>query len=254
MNDDKKAMKAYLGDPKLKDRFIKEIAKHEKADEIAQGAYETMDGEKTVFCAVGCSLKSMNRILGKDGSVSLHARYEPELGIPQVLARLEDRIFEGLPEAEMKTWPRRFAEAIDVGANLSKVWPKFAIWLLVDPEDGVIRFAGGWKDVAEAVRKAASIYQAMEGGNPMGRDHILAIRSECRTAAADAADSAVSAAYAAAAVSAFSAAYAAADAADSAAYAAAYAAADAAADVAYARKAFYVRMSEKLVELLKEAE
>ena len=251
MNDDKKAMKAYLGDPKLKDRFIKEIAKHEKADEIAQGAYETMDGEKTVFCAVGCSLKSMNRILGKDGSVSLHARYEPELGIPQVLARLEDRIFEGLPEAEMKTWPRRFAEAIDVGANLSKVWPKFAIWLLVDPEDGVIRFAGGWKDVAEAVRKAASIYQAMEGGNPMGRDHILAIRSECRTAAAAAADSAVSAAYAAA--------YAA-DAADSAAYAAAYAAdsavsaAYAAAAVAYARKAFYVRMSEKLVELLKEAE
>jgi hypothetical protein len=53
------------------------------------------------------------------------------IGIPRVLAALEDVLFEALRDTErLKNWPLRFGEAIRPGANLSKVWPQFMLWWL----------------------------------------------------------------------------------------------------------------------------
>lgn len=116
-------MKAFHSDPKIKDYYLQRVRSHAAADEIAKGQYvgKGKNG-KPQMCAVGCTIH------GSD-----HSAYERELGIPQILARLEDRIFENLPEDLMKTWPDRFLSAITVGTDLSKVWPKFAIFLLIDP-------------------------------------------------------------------------------------------------------------------------
>ena len=46
-----------------------------------------------------------------------------------MLARLEDGIFENLPDDLAMTWPQRFLEAIPVGADLSQVGDKFLHWL-----------------------------------------------------------------------------------------------------------------------------
>src|SRR6266516_1778864 len=105
-------MKAYLDNQKLKTDFLTEITKHEKADQIIQGTYGEGEGDSWRGCAVGCSIHSLNRLQGKDFSTSSHKVYETELGIPEWLARLEDRIFEGLPKADAMEWPRRFAQAI----------------------------------------------------------------------------------------------------------------------------------------------
>ena len=61
-----------------------------------------------------------------------YAAYEIYLGIPLLLARLKDRIFQGLTPELALTWPRRFLEAIPVGVELSSVWPRFAMFLLED--------------------------------------------------------------------------------------------------------------------------
>ena len=219
-------MEAYHSNPELKAQFVALITAHEAADEIVQGTYWN-DGRG---CAVGCSIDSLNRITGTRHSHDNHAAYESLIGVPRILARLEDGIFEGLPLDVAKTWPRRFAEAIRPGADLSGVWTCFAVWLLTDAEHGVIRFAKN-KRQRTAIQAVAELYSRQIAGETISKNAWQSAANAAYAAAANAA-------YAAAAAA--DAAYAA-DAADAAAYAA-YAVADAAtatadADAAYAADA-----------------
>jgi hypothetical protein len=267
---------AFKGDIKLKKLMVEEVKKHQEADKIIQGTY----GDNGKYCAVGCSIHSLNVRLGKTYKTSDHSVYETELGVPRIIARLEDRIFEGLESKEAKKFPLRFIQAIKPGADLSLVTAKFFVWLLVDPEDGIIKFAR--PDGKKAIQKVADLYLKKIAGKTVTEkqwraaaaayadadaDAAAAAAADAAAAYADAAADAAAAyaAYAAAAayaVYAAYAAYAAADADADAAYAAAYAAyadadADAAAAAAYAyadaRRKHYSKMADKLIALLKEA-
>ena len=110
-------MLSFHNDLAIKEKYLGRVRAHAVADEIIKGVY--WEGGKG--CAVGCSVHSSD-----------HRLYETEMGIPRILARLEDRIFEGLPNELAKSWPERFLEAISVGKDLSKVWKHFAIFLLTD--------------------------------------------------------------------------------------------------------------------------
>ena len=130
-------MLAYQG-PISKRKLLSRIDAHAKADRLDQGTYGAMNGAWR-GCAVSCSLVDADGKL-PDGTLLEDGRHDlyPELlGIPEQLAYLEDAIFEALPSSQAMEWPRRFAKAIPDGADLSLVWPRFAVWLLVDPENGV---------------------------------------------------------------------------------------------------------------------
>jgi hypothetical protein len=228
-------MIAYHGNPKVKSNILKQLRAHAKADEIVKGQYWE-DGKG---CAVGCTVHG-----------SLHAEYEPRFGIPQMLARLEDTIFEGLPNAEAKKWPIEFMSAIKPGADLSCVGWQFLHWLLTDEK---VNPGINHPLVRDAVRQCADVLVPLTKGLPANED--------AAKAAARAAESAWSAAR-----SAFE--YAAADAADAAwsaraaAGSAAWLAGDAAAKLAAnaatsagesAESAAYSLMASKLLELLHEA-
>jgi hypothetical protein len=267
---------AFHGKQEIKDKYVARVKAHAKADEIIKGAY----WEEGKGCAVGCTIHS--------GS---HEAYEEELGIPMILARLEDRIFEGMSNDKAMKFPLKFLSAIKVGADLSQVWNKFAIWLLKD----VRKYVKGDKKAFDAVVDG---YKRMIKGESISLDEWETIRDGAwseRTAlgyiatgaasadAAYAADAgyiaadAAAAAYAADAAYAYAAdadaayAYAAAEAAAAYAYAAAYAAdaayasaaeaaarayaaarADAAANAA--RRESFNKQAEKLLKLLKECE
>ena len=119
-------MKAFHSDPAIKAKDLARVRNHRLADEIIHGKY----WENGKGCAVGCTVHSSD-----------HGAYETELGIPRILARLEDCIFESLPNDLSKAWPERFLKAIKPGADISNVWPQFAVWMLTDDEWGVIKFA-----------------------------------------------------------------------------------------------------------------
>src|SRR5260370_14194673 len=121
---------AYHGEPAIKDKYLARVAAHRAADQIIHGKY----WENGKGCAVGCTIHSGN-----------HAAYETELGIPVMLARLEDVIFEGMGNGNASTWPERFLSAIRPSADLSLVGWKFLLWLF---EDTQARYA------TDAVRKA----------------------------------------------------------------------------------------------------
>lgn len=96
-----------------------------------------------------------------------HELYEHELGIPAVLADLEARLAHYLPPDEAERWPERFLQAIPVGADLALVWPRFAVWLLTDPDHGARRLAD--QSVCLAIERVVALYQRVLRGERIAR-------------------------------------------------------------------------------------
>ena len=253
-------MIAYHGDAKLKEQFVAEIKMHSEADHFLQGIYGFNSDSPDNGCAVGCAIATFNKMFGHDWETDDHKRYEEAIGVPEVLARLEDALFEKLSAEESKKWPLRFAEAVPVGADLSNVINQFFAWLL-SPEEFLCK-------IADARGKAAistvhALYARKAGGDEVTDEEWNAARTAVNTAAYAADVAARTAAYAAAHAvdrcastavntAARTAARTAAYAADAvyavyAAYAAACTAADAA---AYAAA---LKMADKLIELIEQA-
>jgi len=238
-------MLAYHNDSLIKAKLIAALEDHNAHDRLVKGQY----WQNGKGCAIACTLHSFG-----EKNTANHSAYERLFGIPQVIARLEDLFFERLENRASRSWPLRFSNAIRPGADLTMIWPKFAVWLLTDELPRSFdkkKYSNIWG----AIDKIADLYREhIETGNP--------IHKTAAYAATDAADAAYAAAYAADAAAA---------AADAAASAAAAAAAASAADAAYAAYAAYAaahtadaaahtadaasitRQSDKLIELLEAA-
>src|ERR1700704_2903659 len=228
---------AFHNDHQLKADVLAEVERHRLNDQIVKGAYGKGSNGGWKGCGVGCSLHSLNLIRGTAFKTSDHSAYEKGFGSPRILARLEDGIFENLPAERVPLWPGQFLAAVPVGVDLSLIWPRFAVWMLIGPQGGVLQFAKRAQSQL-AIKNVAENFQrwAETGANPLKSSDWRKLRVAA-AAAADAyaaADAAYAAAYAAAAYAAAAAAYAADDAAAAAAAYAAYAADDAAAAAAAA--------------------
>jgi hypothetical protein len=153
---------SYKGSKKLKTDFIKEVLWHYETDKIIKGSYGDNASPEKGFCAVGCSIHSLNRMKGKSYDISKHKVYETELGIPEWLARLEDTIFEGLPDELAMKWPLRFAKAIPVGVNLEPVKWKISVFILSENIERVLALDisdGLKKQVVDSIRDVLAIYE-----------------------------------------------------------------------------------------------
>ena len=229
-------MRAFIDTTITKPAILAQLHTHAVEDAIIKGKY-WKDGKG---CAVGCTIHSNN-----------HAEYEPRFGIPQMLAQLEDCIFEGLPNDKAKEWPIRFMSSICPGSDLSCVGWKFLYWLLTDEK---INPGINHPMVRDAVRQCADVLLSLTKGESAAESAANAAWSAARSAAG-AAESAAGAAESAAAGAA-NAAWSAAGAAKSAAWSAAGAAKSAANAAAAARNAAdsaesaYVIMSDKLIVLI----
>lgn len=121
-------MLAFHGDRGLKSFVLATLADPRVADRLVKDQY-LKDGSGST---IGCTLEAVLPRRGLDDGFghAAHALYEVELGIPRILAHLEDRIFERLPEEASQRWPERFISAVRPGDDLTMVWPRFALWLL----------------------------------------------------------------------------------------------------------------------------
>ena len=100
-------MLSFHGKPEIKEQLIANLQSHAEADAFRQGLYFD-DGKG---CAVGCSLFDFGE------ETDDHSAYERLFGIPRVLARIEDGIFEGLSVEDSKWWPLAFSNAVPVGVH-----------------------------------------------------------------------------------------------------------------------------------------
>lgn len=110
-------LRAFHGDPAIKEFYLARVRAHRAADDIIRGTYGDADGASGWRgCAVGCTIHGGN-----------HSAYVQELGIPTVIADIEERLFEEMPLSTAMDWPVEFLESIPVGADLSRVlWQLFA--------------------------------------------------------------------------------------------------------------------------------
>jgi len=111
-------MRAFINTEVSRDQLIASLRGHREADRIIPGRYWG-NGKG---CAVGCSIHDF-----RPGEESNHSLYPILFGIPESLARLQDVLFEGLLADLRPDWPLRFFEAIQEGADLSRVEPAFLL-------------------------------------------------------------------------------------------------------------------------------
>ena len=215
-------MEAFHNDPSIKEKYLNRVQEHYQADQIIKGEY----WQNGKGCAVGCTVHS-----------NIHKNYESELGIPENIAHLQDTIFEGLPNKLAQQFPLQFLSAIKVGADLKNVSNLFTIWVLTDEKYGVLQYAENKKivqDVADALAKDMVTPVPAEKWEKLRKNATAELYS--------------SSYYAAAAYTAYTAA------ADSTYYSYAYSAAHATYSASSSSKSeYYIAASNKLIELLKQA-
>jgi hypothetical protein len=163
-------MLAFVNTTVTKPAILKQLEAHAEADQFVKGTY--WDHGKG--CAVGCTIHSGN-----------HVEYEKRFGIPQMLAHLEDCIFEGLPNGCAKKWPVQFMSAVQPGADLSRVGWQFLHWLLTDDQ---VNPGINHPLVSDAIKKCATVLELRAKG----------LNSSAASSAASAASAASSAAWSAA--------------------------------------------------------
>jgi hypothetical protein len=242
-------LRAFHGDPAIKVHFIERIRAHRAAEHLVQGVGWEKTSTQTRGCAIGCTLEAYD-----------HARYPIELGLPEWLAQLEDRIFEGLPVALAQAWPELFLEAITPGADVEPVRHQLAIRRmdrLILLQSGQLGKHGEALDaVIQSVIAAMQQVRACHNAELDGTvcDMPVAAWSAARAAAesASAARAAAESASAAPAESAWSAARAAESAWSAARAARAARAAWSAARAAWSARAAWQQEAKDLLELLRE--
>lgn len=148
-------MSAYQG-TETKEELLGRLREHRRLDQIVQGTY--WRGGRG--CSVGCCTHDPH---------GGHDQFPARWGIPEHLARLIDGIFERLSEKEAIEWPERIMAAIPVGADLSLVWSRFAVWLLADGEYGVLRHAPD-ANTSKAIRQVVKCYKRRIQGDEPARD------------------------------------------------------------------------------------
>ena len=99
-------LRAFHGDPAIKDKFLQRVKRHRELDHLVQSYGYWNDGKG---CAVGCTLELNENV---------HQAYPEQLGVPEWLAHLEDHIFEALPAEDAQQWPEQFLGAIPTGAEI----------------------------------------------------------------------------------------------------------------------------------------
>ena len=108
---------AYQSDPARKAGIMAAMRADIAADRLVKGQY----WQHSKGCAIGCLVHGSSH----DDAADL-------VGMPIEIAGLFDAIFEGLPNGEAQAWPVDFLDAIQPGADLSLVWPRWAHWLLTE--------------------------------------------------------------------------------------------------------------------------
>lgn len=141
-------LRAWFGDPDLKEQVVLRLKKHRQQDEIVQGFYQEYSETESGYrgCAVGCTLPPMFKydkqlfstqpegqkrwinpgdqaVWEEDG---FHGLIEKYYGVHEQVARLIDNVFEEQDTFEAAgDFAVAVIEAVPVGADLSQVWATF---------------------------------------------------------------------------------------------------------------------------------
>ena len=106
---------AYHGSQEIKDKYVNRIQAHMDADELVQGlGFENGKG-----CFIGCTLDKYD-----------HSAFPNEIGMPEWLAYLGDRLHEGCSSDLWPTLGRDILDSINPGQVIEPIRNKINIFIL----------------------------------------------------------------------------------------------------------------------------
>lgn len=143
----------------LLEKLIPLAEAHQAADEYVAGRYEWNGGA----CAVGCTIRDAIKLDYLPAATTKpddHAKIADATGLPEMLWRLADNIFEGLPRDERPAWTPRFLKAAAACQSAESV-PARIMARLAD------RLAGDAmrEDVKAAARTVAALWRRRADGD-----------------------------------------------------------------------------------------
>lgn len=120
-------MEAFQNNPEFKRQLVEAAIEHRKAGDYLPGEYAKKNG-RFRGCSVGCSLHDVQKLRGVAvEDYGDHGLLADTLGVPEWLCRLQDGIFENLPDDQRSGWTERLYAAIPIGADLEPVHHKLVI-------------------------------------------------------------------------------------------------------------------------------
>lgn len=124
---------------------------HRESDRLRSGSYG--DAVAGTGCSVGCL--AMDRGLRRDD----HAGLAAAVGLPEWFVRLQDSVFEGLPDFAKADWHVALAEAVPVGLDLQPAYHRICARILREVTWPASKPDDEW-GCAQAVRLVASLHEA----------------------------------------------------------------------------------------------
>lgn len=222
-------LNSYNNNPTIKTQLVAAMIADKEAENVVKGHYYF----RGRGCNIGCAEFELCKITGDKFTDMRHSYLSKKLQIPEFLLQLADTIFERLPEEQSQKWAgAEFWEAIPVGKDLTLLDSKIKIEILINNKFGCYQYADAKTKVI--INQVVKLHKA----NIEGEGWDAAAANCARFDAVKDDDSAVAQV----------AWYATSSAARSAGLAASYAA-----DLATARHCFYLLLSEKVIELIKES-
>jgi hypothetical protein len=213
------SLQSFNNKQELKEKLVSAMIADKESEKIIKGQYY----ENNKGCNIGCAEYELCKILGDKFTNSRHKYLAEKLQIPEFLLHLADTIFENLPHNESQNWAGAdFWEAIPVGRDLTLLANKIKIEILINSEFGCYQYAN--EETKPIIDRIVALHQSKIDGKEWDKS-------------AESAESAVSAS-----------AWSAAESAVSAASASAWSAASSAVSN------FYLKLSKKIIELLKNHE
>ena len=238
-------MLTFHSDPAKKQARIDRAKRHVEQDRLMSGTYNDGNGHG---CSVGCDAMDID----PENSENPHAIVSGYDGTPEWLEHLRDVIFEGLPSDNRAGWHVALAEAIPVGVDIAPVRHRLAAWIL--SADGPMTEGINHETVRESIETIRQMHErAGRGEETIESAAWSAAKSAAGSAARSAGYSVRSAAYTAACSAACSAAWSAESAALSAGYSVRSDAYSAACFAGSAESAAFIRIADKVLELLRAA-
>ena len=101
------------------------------------------------------------------------------MAYPEEIAKLENEIFCGLRLVDAWEWRIRFLDTLNLDADYSLVWPKFAVWMLTSDELGLLAIAD--VQLKSALYRTVKLHARTIGGDRPSREEWSVSRSCAKT-------------------------------------------------------------------------
>jgi hypothetical protein len=161
-----KKLCAFNGDVNIKNNILIQLKNHYDNKQIIKSrGFDNEKGGGAIECII---------------HEEAYYKLQTNLGIPLTLGYVINNIYHGLQDKYLsQNLPFKFIESICVGADLTLVWPKFALWLIKDEKYGFSKFFKSSRKKNDLITYVINLYDRVIKNDNINNDEWQHISDMC---------------------------------------------------------------------------